>query len=285
MRRFPGWSDLSLQWCQRARRPNRHKSSFCVSAVPCAFVVVTFIGCSTRKAAEKELMACVAASVQDIVNHLAKDFESQTGIVVRLNSGASGTLRTQIERGAPCDVFLSADPRDGESLIAAGKVLAENVSQIAANRLVVAIRREATLRFDEPADLLAESIRRIGLAEPDVAPLGRYAKQALTGLNLWTPLQNKLTYGQDARAVSAWLSRSLVDAAILYQTDVRASPDLRVAFVFPRESHEPVRYVGMAVGLSPRKEASDFLRFVSSPGARAAWVAHGFDPPDSETKP
>jgi len=217
----------------------------------------------------------VAASLSDVVGELAKDCTATRRFDYVVTAGPSGGLCRQIELGAPCDVFLSADPALIDQLVREGKMIGSTKRTVATNRLVIAVTsdREGEVL---PADLASERFMRIAMADPEAAPAGRYAKEALEVMGLWSAVQPKAVFASDVRAAARLLELHTVDAAVVYATDAAASDGIRAAYTFaPRQAS--VEYAGAVAASTKQARASTaFLEFITSPAAVPSWMRHGF---------
>jgi molybdate transport system substrate-binding protein len=211
----------------------------------------------------------------DAVDEAARVYTDSTGTEVETRFGASGMLAAALVQGAPADIFISADAAWMEHL-AGKKLLVEGSARILAwNRLCVVVPAGVdTLVPLGPVDML--KLRRIAIGDPGVVPAGRYAQQALTHLGLWDLMGNRFILGPDARAVLALVERGEVDGAVVYESDAKASKRVRIGFLIPEESHDPVAYPGSLLqGARHREAAQRFLDFLSGPRGRAIFIAHG----------
>lgn len=243
-----------------------------------AFAPCLVAGCSEGDAAGPgELEVLVAASLREVVADLAASFEEQTGGRVNLSAGASGSMRRQIELGAPCDVFISADGDQVDALIEKNRIHADSRRVLASNRLVVAVHQDSGTNFESMDQLKASTIRRICIANPAYAPAGRYAEQALKHLNLWDALEPKLVLADNVRDAANHVRIKAVDVAIIYASDVASTDELSEAFRIDEKAHQPIEYVGGAVTSGRAESLSrSFLTFLESDDAKARWRAHGF---------
>jgi molybdate transport system permease protein len=234
---------------------------------------------SAMASRECELRGFVAVSLGDVVQELVGAFEREDpcGIVFHLE--ASGTLAKQIALGAPCDFFISADSQQVDRLESSGHVVQRSRVRIAENRLVIAVPEASTAPVADPAALVEPVVARIAVANPDSSPAGRFARQAL-GPALWQRLQPKMVMTGDVRGALNHLIQGTVDAAIVYQSDARAHSSVRIAYVFPSDSHDPIVYWGVVTSNEHFSKAHRLLQFLSSPASRGTWQRHGF--PTSE---
>jgi len=247
------------------------------AAVPLAIVlaVPAWSGCRPPAHAG-EPTVCVAASLTDVVAALVALHAERHDPSFDVHAGASGALCHQIELGAPCDVFVSADPAWIDRLERRGLIDAASTRTLATNRLVIAVTKAGT-PIDGPAALTSDALRRIAVADPQAAPAGRYAKEALQRASVWRKVRAKAVFTGDVRAAARLLELRAVDAAVVYATDVAAIEGIQAAFTFGRSSHAPIRYVGAAISTSNRHtDAVAFLDFAEEPQVAAIWARHGF---------
>ncbi len=230
-------------------------------------VALALAGCSHRA---PELTVSAAASLHPVIDEAVAKFN---GTKVVCNFGASGSLARQIANGAPADLFVAAGPKPMDELAATGLLLPGTRRDLLRNEVVL-IRTGATGCFDS---LAGAAVKHIAVGEPHSVPAGDYARQVLTKLGLWDQLQTKLVFTQDVRQVLSHVASGNADAGIVYATDARTEPKVRVACVAPPDSHEPVVYP-MAVVKSTRhaSAARALADFLSGPESKAIFQAHGF---------
>lgn len=218
---------------------------------------------------------CVAASLNDVVRELAENCTATRGFKYVVTAGPSGGLCHQIELGAPCDVFLSADPALIDQLVREGKMIGSTKRTVATNRLVIAVASDHGGSL-QPADLVSERFTRIAMADPEAAPAGRYARQALEAMGLWDALEPKAVFASDVRAAARLLELRTVDAAVVYATDAAAIDGIHTAYTFA-PTQASVEYAGAVVASTRQEKASTaFLEFITLPAAAPSWKRHGF---------
>lgn len=230
-------------------------------------LALALTGCAHRA---PELTLSAAASLHPAIDQAVAKFN---GAKVVCNFGASGSLARQIVNGAPTDVFISAGPKPMADLETRGLLLAGARRDLLRNDVVL-ITTGATGCFDS---LTGPQVKHIAIGEPNSVPAGDYARQVLTRLGLWDPLQPKFVFAQDVRQVLTHVAEGNADAGIVYATDARIEPKVRVACAAPPGSHDPVVYP-MAVVKSTRDAdaARALAAFLAGPEARAVFQAHGF---------
>jgi len=205
-------------------------------------------------------------------------YEDSVGVTVAVRGGASGVLTREVEAGAPADVLLLADPEWAKELQDKGKLVPGTVSILAWNRLVVVVPWDVSIL---PQSLsFIPTFKKIAIGDPEMAPVGAYAKEALQTLGYWNQVQDNLVFAPDARAVLALAERGEVDAAIVYATDARHSDRVRLGFEIPERSHEPIVYVaGIPVDAPHPAEARRFLAYLSGPSGRTRFREWGLEGP------
>lgn len=188
-----------------------------------------------------------------------------------LSFAASSTLARQVEFGAPADVILSANPQWIDYLMARGKEQSVAVD-FASNALVLAARSPADdMSLTAAAILAAKGDGRIAVPLLDAVPLGQYTKAALVHLDLLDSLRPHLAQTDNAANTRALLTEGAVPLAFLYQSDLHGTDLVAVAAV-PKESHPPIRYVGLAL----TDKGAQVLQVLTSPKGQTALENHGF---------
>ncbi|MDD9909483.1 MAG: molybdate ABC transporter substrate-binding protein [Ahrensia sp.] len=240
-------------------------------AVAAALAVIVTI--SAASAADRVLVF-TAASMSEVMSELADRYRRETGNEAVLSLAGSGALARQIEAGAPADAYISANTAWVDWLDQRELLKAQSVTQIAGNRLVVAVPH-----FSEDwVDL--ESLvtqRRFAMGDPLSVPAGIYARQALTSLNLWQVAQRQAVFGENVRIALKRVGHREVSAAIVYSTDAAADPDVRAVYTFDEDLHDPITYWAAATAQSG-EGADRFLAYLTSPSAIAIFARYGFGP-------
>lgn len=235
---------------------------------------------STGQAGASELTVSAAASLNPAFRELAPLYESQHPRQrLRLNFGASGALLQQIAKGAPVDVFASADQETMDQAQQLGLVRLEQRRNFAANTLVLVVPAGARSVPKSLADLVQPVYARIAIGLPASVPVGRYTQAALEKAQLWAVLEPKMIRANHVRQALDYVARGEVDAGFVYGTDAALMADkLRLALTVPTET--PVLYPAAPVASSPRAaEARNFVAFLLSPVAQAVLAKYGFGKP------
>jgi molybdate transport system substrate-binding protein len=240
------------------------------------FIAVLPIAANSQPAAPVTVFA--AASLTDSLKLVAEAYRAKTGVTVTLSFGASSTLARQIEQGARADVFLSADADWMDYLQKMGLIAERTRKDLLGNRLVLVAASNA-----RPAPTIAPHFDlagalgdgRLALADPASVPAGKYAKAALIALGVWDGVSSKIAAAENVRVALEYVARGEAPYGIVYATDAKVAPSVRVAGIFPADSHLPIVYPA-ALTKTASPEAKAFLDFLSSAQARAIFEKAGF---------
>jgi len=234
------------------------------------------------RAGDDTLTVFAAASMTDAITEVAKAFTAAGGAEVKLAFGSSSNLAKQIENGGPADIFISADRNwmdylDDRDLIDDG-----SRSDLAGNALVLIVPKQSTLRIGLASlasgnDLVAAlGGGKLAMGDPEHVPAGRYGKQALEHLQLWTAVQPSTVYTADVREALNFVDRGEAAAGIVYATDAALSPNVRVADTFPADSHDPIVYPVAMIEDHDEGMPQAFLDFLDSDAGTAILRKYGF---------
>jgi molybdate transport system substrate-binding protein len=243
---------------------------------PAALVFAASIAISATASAA-DLVVSAASSLTNAFNDIARGYEAKhPGAKVLLNYGASGALLQQIAKGAPADVFASADQETMDRAVAQNLVLSADRRNFVQNALVVVVPMDAKARVVQLSDLSAAPVARIAIGMPASVPVGRYTKHALEAAKLWPAVEPKAIYTQNVRQSLDYVARGEVDAGFVYATDAAIMKDkVKVAFRVPLDL--PIAYpiARTRVGANAA-EAQRFVDYVLSPAGQAILAKYGF---------
>lgn len=226
-----------------------------------------------------DLTVFAAASLKEALDEQASKFEADTGSKVVVSYAGSNALAKQIEAGAPADVFLSADVDwvdylDKHKLIRPGTRV-----DLLRNRLVLIAPADspASLRIAPGFGLAAAlGAGRLAMANPDSVPAGKYGRDALRSLGIWTAIEPHMARAENARAALLLVARGEAPFGLVYATDALADRKVRVVDTFAESTHAPIVYPVAIVASSRSPYAQRFVDSLASPAARAIWARHGF---------
>ena len=245
--------------------------------VGAAWLFVSLSACSSGEPERPDILVLAAASLADVLAEVEREYERGGNGQVSFSYGGSLSLARQIAGGAPADVFVSAGGYPMNELSAEGLIAGEP-KELFGNALVVATR-SPELTSESLSELVGRRGVRIAVADPELAPAGRYAKQALESMGMWDPSGGSLVFAPDVRAALTYVQSGDVDAAIVYQTDAEAAQGVRALDIVPADSYERIVYPAAVVGRSAHQGlAARFVEFLRGPEAQAIFRGHGFGP-------
>jgi molybdate transport system substrate-binding protein len=237
---------------------------------------------SATGAAEPVLTVFAAASLTNVLQEAGDAYTAQTKQPVRFSFAASSALARQIESGAPADVFVSADQEWMDYLQSRGLLQSGTRADLVSNALVLIAPtdRRVDLKI-APGFALAAALGpdgRLATGDPASVPVGRYAREALTSLGVWSSVERRLVAADNVRTALNFVARGESPLGIVYVTDALAEPKVRVVDRFAAATHAPIRYPAAAMaGAGP--DAVAFLRFLQGDVARALFDRAGFGRP------
>ena len=234
-----------------------------------------FLLCSMAQAGEVTVSA--ASSLTNAFQEVARAYEAEhAGATVLLNFGASGALLQQMTKGAPVDVFASADQQTMD--IAAERQLIETGSRqdFARNTLVVITPHDSDIKLKQLTDLQQPGVGRVAIGNPASVPVGRYSREALEAASLWEVVQAKAITTQSVRQALDYVARGEVEAALVYATDAQLMKDeVKLAFSVPLKS--AIAYpIAQLSDSANSQEAQRFIAYVQSAAGQAILARHGF---------
>lgn len=227
-----------------------------------------------------DLVVSAAASLTNAFKDVAQAYEKEhAGTKVILNFGASDVLLQQIVKGAPADVFASADQKAMDKAVEEKAVKPDTRIDFAANQVVLIVPTESKANITALKDLTRDDIKRIAYGNPASVPVGRYTQGALQAAGLWDAVQAKSVLAQNVRQSLDYVSRGEVDAGFVFATDAAVMPDkVKVAVRVP--SQTPVTYpIAVTARDDAAKEAQSFVAYVMSPAGQEILSRYGFQKP------
>ena len=220
-----------------------------------------------------------AASMKNALDDIDTAFTAKTGIKVVASYAASSVLAKQIEQGAPADIFMSADT-DWMDYAASKKVISDATrTNLLGNSLVLIAHKDSGIGnvaigygFDL-AKLAGPG--RIATGDVSAVPAGKYAKAALEKLGAWRAAEPKFAMAESVRGALTLVARGEAALGIVYATDARIEPGVKVVGTFPADSHPPIIYP-VAATTAARPQANSYLAFLRSSVAKAIFEKYGF---------
>jgi molybdate transport system substrate-binding protein len=259
---------------------NPETASRRISAIRVLTCVFALSACGPAR--EPTLLVGAASDLALAMPALAAAFSAETGIQVTTTLGSSGQLAQQILHGAPVDVFLSADREWVDRLDEAGLVQADGRAIYARGVLVIVTARRRGTAFQRLEELGAPDVRRVAIANPDHAPYGRAARDALAAAGVLDALSDRLVIAENVRQTLQFVGTGDVDAAIAALSLVDDESPAWV--IVPEHLHAPLLQEAAVLTGRGDEEGRAFLRFLTGPRgleilAGFGFLMHGPSPP------
>ncbi|MBD0324807.1 MAG: molybdate ABC transporter substrate-binding protein [Pyrinomonadaceae bacterium] len=247
------------------------------TSIVCVMLMLLFAGCSRQPPTEQrqEITVAAASDLTPAFEEIGRIFEQSTGIKVVYSFGSTGNLARQIENGAPMDVFAAANVEYVDGLLQKGLVIPDTKSLYARGRIAIWMRADSPLQIDKLEDLTSADVKRISIANPEHAPYGLAAREALQSIGIWDKLKDKLVLGENVRMTLQYAETGNVDVAIVALSLSMQSKGRWV--LVPEELHKPLNQA-LAVVKSTKHEqqARSFAAFINGPQGRPIMRKYGF---------
>ncbi|MEI3168129.1 MAG: molybdate ABC transporter substrate-binding protein [Lachnospiraceae bacterium] len=228
---------------------------------------------------EQSILVAAAASLKNAYeDELIPMFEEQyPGVTVEGTYDSSGKLQTQIEEGLEADVFMSAATKQMKALDEEGMIASDTIVNLLENKIVLIVPTGSDSKIDSFEKI--GDAASIALGDPESVPAGQYAKEALTNLNVWDSIQDKVSFGTNVTEVLNQVAAASADAGIVYATDAASKADqVTVVAEAPEGSLEKKVIYPVAVVKATAHEdaAKAFVDFLQTPEAIAVFESYGF---------
>jgi molybdate transport system substrate-binding protein len=245
----------------------------------CGSFLLAIAACG-RAGDDERLLVLAASDLQFALPELASEFEAEHGVAVDVVLGSTGNLTAQIENGAPADLFMAANERFIDRLETAGLTLPETRRVYAVGRLVVAVRAGTELPT-ELDELVQPGYATIAIANPEHAPYGQAAREAMAAVGVWRAVESRLVLGESVSQAFQYVRGGNADAGIVALSIAIADQTVRWVEI-PADLHAPLRQAAAVLRGSRRTGlAAQFLDYVVSDEGQAILRRYGFEPPDS----
>jgi len=224
-----------------------------------------------------QLTVSAAVSLKEALGEITPLYsKAKSNVAIRNNFGSSGDLQQQIVNGAPVDVFISAASKQMDELQKKDLIVADTRRDLLSNRLVLIVPEDKSDASDLK-DLTNANIERIAIGDPRSVPVGQYAEQALTKLDLLQEVQSKLVLGNNVRQVLQFVESGNAQAGIVYATDAKTSTKVKVVQIIDAKLHKPIVYpIAVLQKSSNQESAKSYLEYLSSEPAKTIFEKYGF---------
>jgi molybdenum ABC transporter, periplasmic molybdate-binding protein len=245
-------------------------------------ILVLITGCmsSPKPAAapQIELNVSAALGLKEALADIKKEYEVKNpNITLVYNLAAAGVLQTQIEQGAPADVFISAASKQLDDLQKKDLLNTSTRRNLVSNTLVLIVPKDSRLSLSSFRGLANESVGKFGLGTPETMPAGQYGVEVLKHEGVWEQVKEKAVLAKDVRQIVAYVETGNVDAGIVFSTVAALSDKVKVVAAAPHGSHEPIVFPGAVLKASKQPEAAvAFLKYLTGPETSKIFQKYGF---------
>lgn len=241
-----------------------------------AVSILTLVGCGQADN-RAELTVAAAANLDRVLPRLAEAYGERSDVNIVVSYGATANLTQQIENGAPFDLFLAADTAHIDRLARSGRLDRATIRTYALGTLVLWADPKSGLACPTLDCLQDPAVRYIAIANPDFAPYGAAAVEALRQAGLWKRLEEKVVFGQNVRMAQQFAESGNADVAF---TAKSLMPSRAVFLEIDAGLHAPIQQALGIVNGTPRSDAAAaFAEFLSEPASAAIWNEFGYRSP------
>jgi molybdate transport system substrate-binding protein len=257
-----------------------------------SLVVLTVIAVPASFAADKTLVVFAAASMTESMKNIAELYKKTApDVEIVYNFDSSGTLKTQIQEGADCDIFISAGQKQMDQIDVTAKpsvntdkldfVLPGSRFDIVSNKVVLIIPKGSSKGVSDFKDASTDKVALIALGNSDV-PVGQYSEEIYKNLGLWDQLNadKKISFASNVKEVLAQVASGAVDCGVVYSTDAATSDAVEVAASAPEGTHAPITYPAAILKRTKDEvSAKAFTEFLKGKEAADVFEGIGFSIP------
>jgi molybdate transport system substrate-binding protein len=248
-----------------------------------AYVVALSILCGSAHtpafAQDNSLTVFAAASLKNALDDIDAAYTAKTGVKVVASYAASSALAKQIEQGAPADIFASADTDWMDYAIDKKTINESTRVNLLGNSMVLIAPKDskiANVKIEPGFDLAKlAGDGKIATADVKSVPVGKYAKASLEKLGAWSAAEPKFAMTENVRAALALVARGEAVLGIVYSTDAKVEPGVKIVGTFPADSHPAIIYP-VATTATAKAQAADYLAFLRSSAAKTVFEKYGF---------
>lgn len=225
-----------------------------------------------------ELTILAAASLTDVCDEIKTLYEEQyPNVTLNFSYGGSGALQTQIEEGAPADLFISAATKQMTALDEEGLMDSDSIVQLLENKVVLIVPADSDKEITSFEDVATDKVEMIGLGEPGSVPVGQYSEEIFTSLGILETAQAKANYGSDVRTVLSWVETGAVDCGVVYATDAYVGEGITIVCEAPAGSCKQVIYpAGIVKSSENAQAAAEFLAYLQTDDTMSLFESYGF---------
>ncbi|MDG6244219.1 MAG: molybdate ABC transporter substrate-binding protein [Methanolobus sp.] len=256
-------------------------------AITVILTIVLFVsGCTDMgkdQAQKTSITVSAAGSLTEAFTEMEKGFETENpDIDLVFNFAASGALRTQIEGGAPVDVFASAAQDQMDILASKGLIYNDTREDFVENSVVLIVPKGNEFGIEGMEDLTQHEVKTIAMGNPETVPAGKYAKESMLSAEIWDSVSGKMLMGENVKQVLVYVERGETDAGFVFGTDASSARPGSIEVITSVPVSTPVTYP-IAIVSSTRytEESRLFIDFVTGEKGRSIMEQYGFIIPDN----
>ena len=238
--------------------------------------LLIFTGCAAKEPVTLNVSA--AASLTDAIKEINILFTKQNpDVAITPNFASSGTLQTQIQNGAPVDVFISAAATQMDNLQKGSLILDNTRHNLLHNKIVLIVPDDSIIDLSSFNNLASDKVTKIAIGDPKSVPAGTYARQVFDELGIASQIQSKLVFCADVRQVLSYVESGNVEAGIVYATDAKTSGKVKVVASAPDDINAKVVYpVAIIKASQVAGAAQKYVDFLFSKQAQVIFEKYGF---------
>lgn len=227
---------------------------------------------------ESNLLISAAASMTDVLQEISDNYKKiDPSTTLTFTFGGSGALQTQIEEGAPADIFISAAQKQMTALEEKELIINESKKTLLVNKVVLIAPQDSTLAITSFEDLVKDEVKKVALGEPTGVPVGQYSQEIFVNLGILSQIKEKSIYANDVRTALTWVESGEVDCGVVYATDALSTDNVKILAQAPAGSHKEVTYpVAIIQSSENLVKAQEFLDYLSSEEAIHVFEKYGF---------
>lgn len=224
-----------------------------------------------------ELYVLAAASLTDVLTKIGENYKKvNPNVELTFSFDSSGTLKTQIEQGAPADVFISAAKKQMNTLLDENLVDKDTVSDLLENKVVLIKPKGSDLDIKSFDDTATDKVKMIAIGNEDV-PVGAYTETIYKNLGLWDKIQAKANLATNVRQVLDWVATKNADCGVVYATDAAIEDKVEVVCEAPEGSCDKVIYPeGVVKSSKNPQDAKAFTDYLKTDEAKQVFEKYGF---------
>ncbi|MEK9683772.1 MAG: molybdate ABC transporter substrate-binding protein [Rhodospirillaceae bacterium] len=247
--------------------------------VPILVALICSLSMNPLPAKGQEQLIFAASSLSSFLPEIINKYDEKYGLKSNISFSSSGALARQIDRGAPAQIFISANKRWIAWLVEKDRIKKNSITPYISNRLVIARSHIAPhIKGKSPEELFGSLKKgeRIAIGDPSHVPLGIYTKALLTQLNLWTANKSKFTPMPNASSASKLVDMGAAAMGVIYETDSIQSKKIQTVYTFSSSDAPQITYWVAIVNKRGTKQPEALLKFLYSKEVLKSWKTSGF---------